>query len=350
MVSKYMTDMIEFNDKFGLPISDVPRNDLKDYFASKVNHIFEEAEELSDAVSGDGPIQEAADAIGDLLYVTFGLALAMGIPIDDVWAEIHHKNMQKIRKPSKRSVYDVIKPINWTPPEFDRILWPAEQTPGMLIIIEGSDCSGKSTLVEKLKSQVESRTGKKAFTKHHGYPMNPNMRICNLNALSWAINAVSRGHVVIFDRFWPSDIVYSRIMRGEPAECEINNYTQVLEQLACQVPNCYIFCHCDHDVLKKRLRPRINAGREMYNDTAKLTMINNIFTNIGQILSYNPRVKAYTYNTSDPDESTLGNYLIDYIIDKHIKSPSIPQLHSIVSMTTTSVTVNAASGVIPKIS
>ena len=38
---------------------------------------------------------QIADAIGDLLYVTFGAALAYGIPIEEVFTEIHRSNMTK---------------------------------------------------------------------------------------------------------------------------------------------------------------------------------------------------------------------------------------------------------------
>lgn len=41
-------------------------------------------------------IIEAADALGDILYVVFGLALEMGINLRDVFNEIHASNMTKL--------------------------------------------------------------------------------------------------------------------------------------------------------------------------------------------------------------------------------------------------------------
>lgn len=43
-------------------------------------------------------IVEAADALGDLLYVVLGAAVAYGIDLEPVFWEIHRSNMSKFRK------------------------------------------------------------------------------------------------------------------------------------------------------------------------------------------------------------------------------------------------------------
>ena len=50
--------------------------------------------EFRDAVENKN-IVEVADALGDLLYVTYWAANAFGIPIDEVFDEIHRSNMTK---------------------------------------------------------------------------------------------------------------------------------------------------------------------------------------------------------------------------------------------------------------
>lgn len=55
----------------------------------------EEAGELRAAVEA-GDLVEVADAIADLLYVTYGAALTFGIPIEEVFTEVHRSNMTKV--------------------------------------------------------------------------------------------------------------------------------------------------------------------------------------------------------------------------------------------------------------
>ena len=57
----------------------------------------EEAEELCDALKNNDLV-DIADGIADLLYVTFGTALSYGIPIEEVFKEVHRSNMSKSLK------------------------------------------------------------------------------------------------------------------------------------------------------------------------------------------------------------------------------------------------------------
>ena len=61
--------------------------------------IAEEAGEVMKALL-NGDEVECADALGDLLYVTIGTAVTYGIPIEEVFNEIHKSNMTKIRNPN----------------------------------------------------------------------------------------------------------------------------------------------------------------------------------------------------------------------------------------------------------
>lgn len=57
--------------------------------------IEEEAAEFRTALE-QGDIVGVADAIADLLYVVYGAALTFGIPIREVFAEVHRSNMTKL--------------------------------------------------------------------------------------------------------------------------------------------------------------------------------------------------------------------------------------------------------------
>jgi len=63
--------------------------------ALRVDLIEEELDELKVAIKNDDLI-EVADALADILYVTYGAAAAYGIDIDPVFQEVHDSNMSKL--------------------------------------------------------------------------------------------------------------------------------------------------------------------------------------------------------------------------------------------------------------
>lgn len=89
--------------------------------------IWEELNELMDEFVEFNPDQidkkKIAKELADLLYVVYGTADSFGIPIDDVFAEVHRSNMSKLvdGKPLKREDGKVLKGPNYTPPNFDWI-------------------------------------------------------------------------------------------------------------------------------------------------------------------------------------------------------------------------------------
>jgi predicted HAD superfamily Cof-like phosphohydrolase len=53
-----------------------------------------------------------------LIYIAFGAALHMGLPIDSILDEVHQANMQKVPGMTKRGVQnDAVKPHDWEGPE-----------------------------------------------------------------------------------------------------------------------------------------------------------------------------------------------------------------------------------------
>lgn len=56
--------------------------------------IQEELDEFVEAYQANDLI-EVVDAIGDMLYVVYGAALAVGIDMEPIFAEIHRSNMTK---------------------------------------------------------------------------------------------------------------------------------------------------------------------------------------------------------------------------------------------------------------
>lgn len=114
-------DVREFQEKFKIPMSPVPAFLDKDAYEFRVKFMQEELDEFLTACD-EGNMAEAADALGDLVYVAMGLALMMGLPWPEVWDEIQKANLTKVRatevSQSKRgSLLDVVKPEGFVPPD-----------------------------------------------------------------------------------------------------------------------------------------------------------------------------------------------------------------------------------------
>ena len=70
-------------------------------------------------------IEDVADALGDILYSVIFAALCYGIPLPEVFDEIHKSNMTKLwpdGKPRKRKFNRLEKGPNYKPPELLKIL------------------------------------------------------------------------------------------------------------------------------------------------------------------------------------------------------------------------------------
>ena len=87
--------------------------------------IVEEAQEFCDAVQ----IQDwpgVVDAICDLLYVTYGAAVALGIDVEPFFTEVHASNMSKLdpitHQPNYRADGKVLKPPTYKPAEIKRLM------------------------------------------------------------------------------------------------------------------------------------------------------------------------------------------------------------------------------------
>jgi predicted HAD superfamily Cof-like phosphohydrolase len=86
--------------------------------------IREELEELNQAII-DKDIKEVADALTDILYVTYGAGTAFGINLDKCFDEVHQSNMSKLGsdgKPIYNEIGKVMKGPNYFKPDLDKFL------------------------------------------------------------------------------------------------------------------------------------------------------------------------------------------------------------------------------------
>ena len=106
----------EVKDKAGF--SDAKTNKLR------IDLIKEELEELTEAMQ-DENLLEVADALTDILYVTYGAGHAFGIDLDKCFEEVQNSNMSKLGedgKPIYNEAGKVMKGPNYFKPDLKKFL------------------------------------------------------------------------------------------------------------------------------------------------------------------------------------------------------------------------------------
>ena len=90
----------------------------------RISLIEEELDELKKAIK-DNDIKEVADALTDILYVTYGAGHAFGINLDECFAEVQNSNMSKLGKDGKPIYNDsgkVMKGPNYFKPNLGKYI------------------------------------------------------------------------------------------------------------------------------------------------------------------------------------------------------------------------------------
>ena len=113
-----------FMETFGQEVKNKPG-----FGSSKINKlrhdlIVEELEELEKAIK-EKNIVEVADALTDILYVTYGAGHAFGINLDKCFEEVQQSNMSKLSKDGK-PIYNeagkVMKGPKYFKPDLNKFL------------------------------------------------------------------------------------------------------------------------------------------------------------------------------------------------------------------------------------
>lgn len=110
-----------FHEKFNLVNNEVPVLIDQDTINLRLDLIWEEYIELQNELEIEHDhidLKKVAKELADLLYVVYGTAASFGIPINDVFAEVHRSNMSKLGedgKPVYREDGKVLKGPEYTP-------------------------------------------------------------------------------------------------------------------------------------------------------------------------------------------------------------------------------------------
>ena len=90
----------------------------------RIDLIKEELEELTNAMK-EKDLTEVADALTDILYVTYGAGHAFGIDLDKCFDEVQSSNMSKLGedgKPNYNEAGKVMKGPNYFKPDLSKFL------------------------------------------------------------------------------------------------------------------------------------------------------------------------------------------------------------------------------------
>jgi len=123
MVSNFIR-VIDFMNNFGQEVKYNPEFPDEKVQKLRISLIEEELEELKEAM-GKEDMVGVADALTDILYVTYGAGAAFGIDLDKCFEEVHSSNMSKLDRnghPIYRNDGKILKGPDYFEPNLEKII------------------------------------------------------------------------------------------------------------------------------------------------------------------------------------------------------------------------------------
>ena len=114
----------KFMETFGQEIKEKAGFPDEKITSLRYDLINEELDELKEAMDNKD-IKEVADALTDILYVTYGAGHAFGINLDNCFKEVQNSNMSKLGKDGKPIYNDkgkVMKGPNYFKPDLGKFV------------------------------------------------------------------------------------------------------------------------------------------------------------------------------------------------------------------------------------
>ena len=113
-----------FMKTFGQEVKNKPSFSTDKINKLRIDLIKEELDELTDAMKNKD-LLEVADALTDILYVTYGAGHAFGINLDKCFQEVQNSNMSKLDvngKPIYNDSGKVMKGPNYFKPDLSKFI------------------------------------------------------------------------------------------------------------------------------------------------------------------------------------------------------------------------------------
>ena len=114
----------EFMETFGQEVKLKPSLSSGKINKLRLDLIEEELDELKEAINNND-LLEVADALTDILYVTYGAGHAFGIDLDSCFQEVQNSNMSKLGeggKPIYNDAGKVMKGPNYFKPDLSKFI------------------------------------------------------------------------------------------------------------------------------------------------------------------------------------------------------------------------------------
>ena len=114
----------KFMETFGQRVTTKPQFPDKKTMQLRFDLIKEELDEFEEAMKTRN-LKEIADALTDILYVTYGAGFAYGINLDKCFKEVQRANMSKLGKDGKPIYNDkgkVMKGPNYYKPDLSKFV------------------------------------------------------------------------------------------------------------------------------------------------------------------------------------------------------------------------------------
>ena len=113
-----------FMKTFGQEVKTKPSLSSEKINNLRISLINEELEEFKEAIKNND-IKEVADALTDILYVTYGAGHAFGVDLDKCFDEVQNSNMSKLGddgKPIYNEAGKVMKGPNYFKPNLSKFI------------------------------------------------------------------------------------------------------------------------------------------------------------------------------------------------------------------------------------
>ena len=164
-----------------------------------------------------------------------------------------------------------------------------------IIILEGSDCTGKSTLARELLRQ----NGGQGVILHQGYRWKSRMPTYHLAAVHRAVKLQAAGALVVIDRLWLSEYIYAEVFRGGVSPWR--GYGAQLQRVLDRYGAVYVFCDGGRkSTYYGHLQELLTAGREeLYPNIEKLLKVNQFFQEVYKSGSLAPALR-WCWHFKDP--------------------------------------------------
>lgn len=218
-------------------------------------------------IPGPNTVEDQFDALIDLVIFALGTAERQGMNnFKDGFARVMSANMQKelagTSSNSKRSfARDLVKPPGWRAPYLCDLIAPSPHCG--LIILEGPDHSGKTTLAEHFRDKYGAHVMHCTWSPE----LEKNMSNYIINTLSQGIE-ISKNQLVIIDRSWISEYIYSDVFRNGTQYPHLADYChKTLRVDRAEVVYCLPY---DIPAGIEAFNVGKNSREEMYNNNAEV--------------------------------------------------------------------------------